>query len=745
MDENSITDRQDSNEESTESIFSRVLSKSGFVLRGDRSAEPEPEKKPVPILKPVIEQKVFFKNVQFLKAGGMANLYTAVLNDPQSRWHDRKVVIKRIIPEKTEDENYRELFYKEYLLLRDMDHENIVSIISRGEDDTGHYYLTEYINGKNLNELIETNIGLTKKDGKRKRLSEIISGILHGIQGIHEAGIIHRDITPANIIISSSTNKVKIIDFGLAKSDAIEDKLLVAGSPPYASPEQQYNAFSVDNRTDIYSFGIVLLELMTGSNDKALGNSLKNIFPYLVEIINKCTEELPENRYNYISEILDDFSQSEVRDELKICGEKTVIELNKESKSKTFIKSDKKKEKPEIIRRHQSSKSGIYIFIIGLIVLTTIILFFTLSPSKSEKKTVSIEFDAKAGEIKTLDINYSGNWNIQLTMDWIEVNKLTENKNQIIVKTLSDNISQNERVGVLKIVDDNGIIIKSLDVKQFGVAPHLSVAPNKIIFDHKINQPFIININSNLPWTAETDLEWIHINPNKGSKEQKISISAKYPNLKEEAREGKVIIKAEGLEKTETIFIVQNAQMLIEFDKPFISFDKELLKSEKIIISSNTTWKFGKIPSFLKMEPVSGPAGKTEVNIFLEGETTEESKVIVNVYAAKSNSVINSITIEFNEPDVETPTVNQVTWNYEDLKNYINKIRNTSAPVNFNELFTRIDPKCRVYYYINGKKITNSDDIKTFINKIKLGGQEKAVENSIVYNSEGKITEFCQE
>lgn len=746
MDEDSTLDRLNHDEESADSILNRILSKSGFVLRRDRLAEPEPLREPEPIPEPVIEQKVFFKNVQFLKAGGMANLYLAVLNDPQSRWHDRKVVIKRIIPEKTNIEGYSQLFFKEYLLLRDLEHDNVISVIRQGEDETGQYYLTEYIQGKNLSELIESNIGLTKKDGKRKRLIDILSGILYGIHAIHEAGIIHRDIAPANIIITNSTNKVKILDFGLAKSDAIEDNLQEAGTPPYASPEQQYNAYKVDNRTDIYSFGIILLELITGSNNKAMCSSLINHFPGLVGIINKCTEEQPDQRYNYISEVLDDFSNSEVQNELLICREKTVIELNKESKSKNYTKPEKKKEKQEPVRKDRSSKTLIYGLVAGVVIVAALITIFNMRrPSIPGIKTITLEFNTRAGEVKILDINYSGNWDVESEIDWIGIEKITENKNQIIVKTLSDNLLSNERSGVLKIVDDNGDAISSIDVKQFGVAPYLSVTPNKIIFGYKINQPLKVDVNSNLSWVAETDADWIKIDPNNADKGQQISIYAKNPNLKDEMRESKVLIKAAGTEKTEIIQVAQNGQMLIEIDKPYVSFDPVVLNSEKIKVSSNTAWKFGEIQTFLKVYPVSGLAGNTEVNISVVNENTEVNKAILNLIALKTNSIVSSIAIDVTRPEIQSAERIVVKWSYEDLTNYINKIRDTSSPVDYNELFSSVDPKCKVYEYIQNKKGTSWDDIRTFVNNIRFGFNYKAVENTIIYNSEGKIIEFCQE
>ena len=84
-------------------------------------------------------------------------------------------------------------------------------------------------------------------------------------------------------------------------------------------------------------------------------------------------------------------------------------------------------------------------------------------------------------------------------------------------------------------------------------------------------------------------------------------------------------------------------------------------------------------------------------------------------------------------------------WTFDDLSSYIEEIRGTSETINFDELFKHIDPDCEVYYYINGEKMSSSEDITTFINRIKFGAADKIVVNSIKYNSQGKIIEFCQE
>jgi len=108
-----------------------------------------------------------------------------------------------------------------------------------------------------------------------------------------------------------------------------------AGTRPYNSPEQKQYAYKVDNRTDIYSFGVVMLELITGWKEKEYTNKLPFCLPNLKRIIEKCTHEKADNRYNYISEIIEEFSKLEVQNELKLCGEKTIVEIDKEENIKS--------------------------------------------------------------------------------------------------------------------------------------------------------------------------------------------------------------------------------------------------------------------------------------------------------------------------------------------------------------------------------------------------------------------------
>ncbi len=103
----------------------------------------------------------------------------------------------------------------------------------------------------------------------------------------------------------------------------------------------------------------------------------------------------------------------------------------------------------------------------------------------------------------------------------------------------------------------------------------------------------------------------------------------------------------------------------------------------------------------------------------------------------KTTSVNDSI----SSPDENIETGN---WSFNDLNKYIEGIRGSSENIDFSSLFNDIDPNCEVYYYINGEKIS-VEDITTFLNKIKFGGSEKVVPNSLKYNSQGKLIEFGQE
>ena len=164
-------------------------------------------------------------------------------------------VLKALRPEFREDLVRRELLEREFKLGKRMDHPNIVKFFSFENDkEVGDCIVMEYVDGCTLTDFLDTKPSLAM----RKRLAR---QLLEAMRYFHGLQIIHRDLKPENILVTRNGNNVKIIDFGLADSDDSAVLKQSVGSPKYMSPEQQAGD-TLDGRTDLYAFGIILREMM---------------------------------------------------------------------------------------------------------------------------------------------------------------------------------------------------------------------------------------------------------------------------------------------------------------------------------------------------------------------------------------------------------------------------------------------------------------------------------------------------
>ncbi len=190
--------------------------------------------------------------------GGMADVFLA-----RDRLLDRQVAIKVLFPEFAIDPNFVERFRREAQAAANLSHPNIVNVFDWGKYEGTYFIAMEYVQGRTLAEILKTNKRLTPKQA-----AEIASEVAAALGFAHEAGLAHRDIKPANILIGSN-GQVKVADFGIARAmnSATESNLTQAGSvmgtASYFSPEQAQGA-QPDPRSDLYSLGIVLYEMVAG-------------------------------------------------------------------------------------------------------------------------------------------------------------------------------------------------------------------------------------------------------------------------------------------------------------------------------------------------------------------------------------------------------------------------------------------------------------------------------------------------
>lgn len=255
-----------------------------------------------------------YELLEIIGEGGMNTVYKA--EDTKT---GELVAIKILKREFNEDEDVIKRFHMESEAIQQLEHENIVKVLDVGVDGTDHYLVMELLKLKTLKDVVtETKIYFNNEDIINMSLQ-----ILKGIKVAHDNKIIHRDIKPQNILIDEN-GVLKVSDFGIARvatSDTMKNTKDAIGSVHYASPEQSRGSV-VDERSDIYSFGILLYELSTGrlpfEGDTAISIALKhtrgdivepkhlnlNLNPSIAQIIKKCIQRDSARRFESVSEII---------------------------------------------------------------------------------------------------------------------------------------------------------------------------------------------------------------------------------------------------------------------------------------------------------------------------------------------------------------------------------------------------------------------------------------------------------
>ena len=339
-----------------------------------------------------------YEIIRNIGEGGMANVYLAL-----DTILDRKVAVKILRGDLATDEKFVRKFQREASAASILDHPNIVGIYDVGEDNGNYYIVMEYIEGQTLKSLIKRRHSLTIPE-----VIDIMTQLTSGIAHAHEKGIIHRDIKPQNILILDD-GLVKIADFGIAQalnSNELTETNSVMGSVHYLPPEQA-NGVGSTFKSDIYSLGILMFELLIGKvpfkGENAVEIAIKQMkdpipsvcdineeIPQSIEnIILKATAKNPKNRYDSVEEMKYDIKtcmDEDKKNVSKIVFNYPEFETDEEvsvSRSRSRRNEDRNREDHLVTedektedKKNNKKITIVLIVLIALVVLIIGVLFF---------------------------------------------------------------------------------------------------------------------------------------------------------------------------------------------------------------------------------------------------------------------------------------------------------------------------------------------------------------------------------
>jgi serine/threonine-protein kinase len=340
-----------------------------------------------------------YQIIRSIGEGGMANVYLAY-----DTILDRNVAVKVLRGDLANDEKFVRRFQREAISASSLSHPNIVEMYDVGEDDGKYFIVMEYLEGQTLKSLIKKRGALTLPE-----VIDIMLQLTSGLACAHQSYIIHRDIKPQNIVILDD-GRIKITDFGIAmalNSNELTQTNSVMGSVHYLPPEQA-NGTGCTFKSDIYSSGILMYELLTGKlpfkGENAVEIAIKQMktpipsvtefhpeIPQSVEnIILKATAKNPKNRYENVNEMYEDLKtclDKERANEAKYVFPYPEQEFELEEKETRVQKQEEiRKEEKEIKKEKRVNKAliitGITTLVIAIIALTSFVILNLSSKSK---------------------------------------------------------------------------------------------------------------------------------------------------------------------------------------------------------------------------------------------------------------------------------------------------------------------------------------------------------------------------
>lgn len=317
-----------------------------------------------------------YEVIEKIGEGGMSVVYKA-----KDRLLNRYVAIKILRPEFIRDEQFVENFRKESQAAAGLSHPNIVNVYDVGREGNIHFIVMELIDGKSLSQIIEEKGKIDYNEA-----ISIAKQVASALSLAHKNQIIHRDVKPHNILITNS-GTAKLADFGIARAvsreSLAEGSEKIMGSVHYFSPEQARGAY-VDERSDIYSLGIVLHEMLTGKvpfdGDNPISialmhinnpipsvcESVKGIPPQLEKVIEKATQKYQSDRYKSADEIIEDLDNIDFI--TKVMGSSIFAEEVERKSSEKLEEIDLSKLAEETEEKKPVNKTKLFIIIASVII-----------------------------------------------------------------------------------------------------------------------------------------------------------------------------------------------------------------------------------------------------------------------------------------------------------------------------------------------------------------------------------------
>jgi serine/threonine-protein kinase len=358
-----------------------------------------------------------YKIIEKLGEGAMGEVYLA--EDSELK---RKIALKFLISHYTSDPKVLPRFKREAQTAAAINHPNIITVYEIGEYNNQYFIAMEYIEGKALDKVLKEN---------KLNFDEILNiscQVCEGLKQAHKKEIIHRDLKPGNIIIGEN-GWVKILDFGLAKlktASTLTSASSTLGTLNYMSPEQVRSA-DVDNRSDIFSFGIILYEMITnrtpfgGEYEASVVYSILNENPEplarykigvserLQQIVDKALEKDPETRYQHIDELLVDLKKLEEADKTDKL-ESTEVKIQPMKTKEVDKKEDKSSDPSKMVSASGSSnikipKSRILISVAVLIIIIISVIGYQYLWDANINSSSSIPANTDPGNKAALDLN----------------------------------------------------------------------------------------------------------------------------------------------------------------------------------------------------------------------------------------------------------------------------------------------------------------------------------------------------